>query len=72
MRLPSFVLALPTTVLGVAPADYPVEWPRLTIQRLSTSVTSNSNAVSNVYQIAIDPVGTGPRTWLSLSVTSLQ
>lgn len=58
-----------TTVLGTG---YPAEWPQMTITRLAGGLSQGNNAETSVYQIAIDPVGTGQRTRLSLSVTSLQ
>lgn len=58
-------------VLGTG-ADYPVEWPRVTIARLGTGRDHGNGAVTGTYQIIVSGPGSGPRTQLALSVTSLQ
>lgn len=58
-------------VLG-AGADYPTEWPRVTIARLGAGRVHGNGAVTNGYQITVNGSGSAPRTQLSLSVTGLQ
>jgi hypothetical protein len=59
------------TVLGVAGGDYPVEWPQVWIERLGAGIDHANGAFTNTYQITMVPPGSGSRTNLGLSVTSL-